>query len=510
MRSMMLATACATALVLSACGSKDTETPAATDATPTAETPTPWAPEATPPGDRAAGGQLLDKEGRPIAIVPFDPASVPVSAHALGSDLPFFSMPAGYGPVNRAAKRAFARFPFRLGEGLHWVEGRSWSTRIGIDRDQARDKEYSALELKRNLLAVLEQAGAKQVFEGPLKRDFYYGPQLEDEIGGGFIEGVNMAEDTPTTVHVIRQADRTLWVQLSSDSHSAGLVIVEERPFVATAHWQDTFPYLPLPADYEDGNRPTQRDFDAYPFWTGAAFENVEGRTYTASVKAKEGQHSMYEVRRNLEAMMAEAGGTKLFDGRIPKDAAERITFEQKSPYSNGTGFGWDGYDSLVYRVDLPDGRQVWVHARLEYLSAGWVVVERKGLVQTAALLPADVLKQQLDASGRVAIQVNFATDKADLLPDSKPQLDQVLALLTQDPALSLSVEGHTDNTGTAERNRTLSIARATSVVAALTGQGIDAKRLAAAGFGQDKPVADNGTEAGRAKNRRVELVRKR
>jgi OmpA-OmpF porin, OOP family len=509
MRSMMLATACATALVLSACGSKDTDTPpAATDATPT-ETPATPTPEAPAPANAAADGQLLDKEGQPIALVPFDLASVPVSTQPLGSDLPFFSMPTGYGPVNRVEQRAYARFPFRLGDGLHWVEGPSWSTRIGIDDDVAPDKEYSTLELRRNLEAVLEQAGAKKVFEGPLKRDLYYGEQLEDEIGGGFIDAVNMGEDTPTQVYVLRQADRTLWLQMAIDTYSTGMVIVEERPFVATARWQDAFPHLVPPTNYEDGNRPKQRDFDAYPFWNGTAFENVEGKTYVASIKAKEGEHSMHEVRRNLEAMMAEAGGTKVFDGRIPKDAAESIAFEQKSPYSDGTSFGWDGYDSLIYRVDLPDGRQVWVHARLEYLSAGWVVVERKGLVQTAALLPADALKKQLDTSGRVAIQVNFATDKADLLPDSKPQLDQVLALLKQDPSLSLSVEGHTDNTGTAERNRTLSAARATSVVTALTGQGIDAKRLTPAGFGQDKPVADNGTDAGRAKNRRVELVKK-
>lgn len=509
MRSMMLATACATALVLSACGSKDTETPpTATDATPATETPATSPPDTSVPTSATADGQLLDKEGQPVLLVPFDPASVPVSTQPLGSDLPFFSMPTGYGPVNRVEQRAYARFPFRLGEGLHWVEGPSWSTRIGIDDDVAPDKEYSALELRRNLEAVLEQAGAKKVFEGPLKRDVYYGT-LEDEIGGGFIDAVNMGEDTPTLVYVLRQADRTVWIQMTVDGYSTGMAIVEERPFVATAHWQEAFPHLVPPTNYEDGNRPKQRDFDAYPFWTGSAFENVEGKTYVASIKAKRGQHSMHEVRRNLEAMMAEAGATKVFDGRIPKAAAESITFEQKSPYSDGTSFGWDGYDSLIYRADLPDGRQVWVHARLEYLSAGWVVVERKGLVQTAALLPADALKKQLDASGRVAIQVNFATDKADILPDSKPQLDQVLALLKQDPALSLSVEGHTDTTGTAERNRALSTARATSVVAALTGQGIEAKRLTPAGFGQDKPVADNGTDAGRAKNRRVELVKK-
>lgn len=180
-----------------------------------------------------------------------------------------------------------------------------------------------------------------------------------------------------------------------------------------------------------------------------------------------------------------------------------------QSAYSNAASFNWNNYDSVVYRVDLADGRQVWVHARLEYLSAGWVVAERKGFTQTAALLPADALKKKLDSDGRVAIQVNFATDKAQILPASEPQLAQVLQLLQGDPALKLSIEGHTDNSGAVAHNRSLSEDRARSVVAALTAKGINADRLQAAGFGADKPVADNGSEEGKARNRRVELVKR-
>jgi outer membrane protein OmpA-like peptidoglycan-associated protein len=70
-------------------------------------------------------------------------------------------------------------------------------------------------------------------------------------------------------------------------------------------------------------------------------------------------------------------------------------------------------------------------------------------------------------------------------------------------------VEGHTDNVGNPKSNKTLSDERAKSVVAAIVSQGIDTKRLSAAGYGQDKPIADNKTEEGKAKNRRVELVKK-
>ncbi|WP_414555007.1 OmpA family protein [Stenotrophomonas forensis] len=84
-----------------------------------------------------------------------------------------------------------------------------------------------------------------------------------------------------------------------------------------------------------------------------------------------------------------------------------------------------------------------------------------------------------------------------------------MLQLLQGDPALKLSIEGHTDNSGAVAHNRSLSEDRARSVVAALTARGIAAGRLQAAGFGADKPVADNGSEEGKARNRRVELVKR-
>ncbi|AHJ96013.1 Outer membrane protein [Hymenobacter swuensis DY53] len=84
----------------------------------------------------------------------------------------------------------------------------------------------------------------------------------------------------------------------------------------------------------------------------------------------------------------------------------------------------------------------------------------------------------------------------------------EVLALLRQNPQLRLAVQGHTDNVGTAARNQQLSDDRASAVVTELTQAGIAAGRLQTAGFGQTKPLADNSTEEGRAKNRRVELVK--
>ena len=107
------------------------------------------------------------------------------------------------------------------------------------------------------------------------------------------------------------------------------------------------------------------------------------------------------------------------------------------------------------------------------------------------------------------AVLERFEFDTAAIEPESYPILAEVLALLKNDTAGNLSVDGHTDSSGSAERNQVLSRQRAESVKAYLVAGGIAAERLATAGFGAGVPVADNGTELGRAQNRRVELVRK-
>jgi len=86
--------------------------------------------------------------------------------------------------------------------------------------------------------------------------------------------------------------------------------------------------------------------------------------------------------------------------------------------------------------------------------------------------------------------------------------VDEIVKLMQGEPGLKLRVEGHTDATGDAAHNRKLSQARAESVVQAITAKHIAGDRLSAVGKGPDQPLADNTTEEGKAKNRRVELVR--
>ena len=103
--------------------------------------------------------------------------------------------------------------------------------------------------------------------------------------------------------------------------------------------------------------------------------------------------------------------------------------------------------------------------------------------------------------------KVQFETGKAELLPVSHALLDEVAKMLKDNPQVELiSVEGHTDSTGTPEVNRKLSQARAESVAKYLSGKGVKAARMDPKGFGPDRPIADNETDAGREANRRVEF----
>lgn len=136
-------------------------------------------------------------------------------------------------------------------------------------------------------------------------------------------------------------------------------------------------------------------------------------------------------------------------------------------------------------------------------------VVEPKAMQTGQVTVSADALRKGLEADGKIALYgIYFDSGKAELKAESKPQLEQMAALLKQQAALRVFIVGHTDNQGGADANVALSQQRAQAVVGALVKDyGVDAKRLAAKGVAGFAPVASNAGEEGRGRNRRVEMV---
>lgn len=268
------------------------------------------------------------------------------------------------------------------------------------------------------------------------------------------------------------------------------------------------FPYFSLPDGYTSERRDSfTKDFARFPFWVQGAPVWVEGKFFGASfVPVKGKEMSEFEVKKNFESVITQLGGVKLSEEKIPYDTVKGWGEEITMGFLAGLG---DVYNVPATTFVLRrDGGNVWVHLVTNSAQGWYIVGQEKAFEQSASLLPASSLKDAIDKRGKAVVHVNFATDASEILPASQPQVDAIAALLKQENGLRLAINGHTDDTGSIDRNRKLSEERANAVRAALISSGIDADRLTAKGFGSTSPMASNGTAEGKAKNRRVELVK--
>ena len=118
-----------------------------------------------------------------------------------------------------------------------------------------------------------------------------------------------------------------------------------------------------------------------------------------------------------------------------------------------------------------------------------------------------DIPLQPIEADARIILKnIFFDINKSDIRAESYVELNEVVSLLKENPVVRIEISGHTDNMGKTADNQKLSESRARAVVGWLVSNGINPQRLTFKGFGDTRPVSDNGTEASRAKNRRTEL----
>ena len=257
--------------------------------------------------------------------------------------------------------------------------------------------------------------------------------------------------------------------------------------------------------------------------------ESAEGKVFNYFYLGPKG-HSDLEVFRNYKQSLEKNGFKVLYaceDGALCvkqdlSDHARKWTDDSRSFvggsfYMNGMTSG-KPFRFLMARLARPGGDVTVV---LTLRGGYWAdrgfdtdyfiqVIEAQAMqTEQIKVVNADSLNKGLTADGKIALYgIYFDTAKDDIKPESKSQLDEMAKLLTQSPKLRVFIVGHTDNQGGVDANLTLAQRRAQAVVAALSkNYKIEASRLSARGVANFSPVANNDTEAGRAKNRRVELV---
>lgn len=226
--------------------------------------------------------------------------------------------------------------------------------------------------------------------------------------------------------------------------------------------------------------------FDKFSFKVGKGKEavaNVEGRLFEIKYKINDKIEapSPLAILRNHQAAFRAVGGSVVYED--------------------------NRYTTLKA---AKGGMETWVQVDTAWGQGYMLTVVEKGAMAQEVVADATAMGNDLKTTGHIALYgIYFDTNKSEVKAESKPALDEIAKLMKQDPGLRLKVVGHTDMTGALEANMKLSQARGEAVVQALVSQhGIAASRLKGYGVGPLAPVATNDTDEGRAKNRRVELVK--
>ncbi len=295
----------------------------------------------------------------------------------------------------------------------------------------------------------------------------------------------------------------------------------------------------------------TQKAYDEIAFAAGPATEpdyssnkkfskvqKAEGALTRTVYVSPKGRSSL-EVFRNFSDSLGSKGFKPIFqcdnDSCGPSFKSLKYNWNEKRSHVQGEGYDvnrnryvqgvFDGAKDIRYallqKVTGAATTYVGVYAALN--SGGSMgdlseslndrvtvlveVLEPKAMEQNIVTVDADAISKELAANGAVSFYgLYFDTDKAVIKPESKPQLDEMAKYLKANSA-AVYIVGHTDTQGVLDYNMTLSGKRAQAVVEALKGYGIADARLIAKGVGPLAPRASNAADAGRAKNRRVEMV---
>lgn len=324
---------------------------------------------------------------------------------------------------------------------------------------------------------------------------------------------ISCNSETSETTQASQQDSSTT---VSTDSIQAEETVAAENPAfdisaipVSTEDIGD-FPFFTAPQGAQYINNVKPSDFDFIVFVTPESVYEVEGKTFRAHVhpdRSSETKVSGRFLTKSFEDAIIQAGGVKVFEGKLEGERKE--TYKNLCTYagSNGSIDIWNN-PIATYVIRRNDGNVYIALDKGGSSTTSIQIVQEKPFEQTITKITSDKIKQDLTEQGKSVLHINFDTDKATLKPDGKEVVSEIVKVLKDDPSLKIAINGYTDNAGNKVHNQSLSESRASAVKTEIAAAGIAPDRLTSKGFGQDNPIADNSTEAGKAQNRRVELVK--
>jgi OmpA-OmpF porin, OOP family len=211
---------------------------------------------------------------------------------------------------------------------------------------------------------------------------------------------------------------------------------------------------------------------------------SIEGHKYYILYRLNKGvaEPGELKIRRNIQDALKKIGGQVVFDDNFNKSST--IVLQKQ-------------------------GKETWVEVR-SYNNMYKQTIVEKDIMKQEVMANAEAMGNDINTTGHVSIYgIHFDTGKSEIKPESDAAISEIAKLLKNNAALNIYVVGHTDNVGSFDSNMKLSKDRADAVAKALTSKyGIAATRLKSYGVASLSPVASNDTENGKAKNRRVELVK--
>jgi outer membrane protein OmpA-like peptidoglycan-associated protein/tetratricopeptide (TPR) repeat protein len=240
----------------------------------------------------------------------------------------------------------------------------------------------------------------------------------------------------------------------------------------------------------------------------GSLIVAADGKTafYASDRADSRGQLDLYsfELREDVRPARTLWVKGKVFDKKTGKglpSSVELADLDSRQVISN-----LQTDETGNYLTTLPVGKDYAFNVNRK----GYLFYSENFMLEKAAadsVYHIDIPLQPIEANASIVLKnIFFDVNKYDLKPASQVELGEVIRLLKENPTVSIQISGHTDSVGTAADNLLLSENRAKAVVNYLKSNGIDGKRLFFKGFGDTQPVSANGTEEGRAKNRRTEL----